>query len=83
MKATVKNQPSPGRNELGLAAAGLAVLAAGAVPVLIGLGPAAEGMVGVMCVFLFGFMGLGILAAVLISRLGERPETAREDDTWC
>jgi hypothetical protein len=51
---------------------GLGLLAASALPVFLGFGGEGGDLAGVVMSFLLGFLGLGLLGAVLILRWFER-----------
>lgn len=68
--------------ELPLVGIGVALLAAVAGLTMLGLGPAAGSVTGVMLTFLLAFLGLGLFVTALIIRACRVRDAAKEDDAW-
>lgn len=61
---------------------GLAILAAAAFFLFLGLGPVAGLVMWTVLLYLAGFMGIGSLAAALLDRIFDKRDSREEDSTW-
>jgi len=81
MKTAGKIRPRPSQpGELKLVLIGAGLVSAAAAWVLLGLGSAGGPVLGVVALYVFGFLGTGMLMAVWISRVLDRSSRAGEED---